>query len=97
MSDIFVLPSMALTPTFTRTQDQQENNLKGQMLQTGLFKGFKRSLCQLVQHQGEVPGGDAPPPFRSVSVEAIQEVSEIFIFTDIDIGIFPSLSVMADL
>ena len=24
--------------------------------------------CQLVQHQGEVPGGDAPPTHRSVSV-----------------------------
>ena len=24
--------------------------------------------CQLVQHQGEVPGGDAPATLRSVSV-----------------------------
>ena len=24
--------------------------------------------CQLVQHQGEVPGGDDPPSLRSVSV-----------------------------
>ena len=24
--------------------------------------------CQLVQHQGEVPGGDAPPTLKPVSV-----------------------------
>ena len=54
------------------------------MLQKGLLKGFKLSLCQLVQHQGRVPRGDAPQTLRSVSVEAIQETSEIFIFADID-------------
>ena len=37
-----------------------------------------------MQKQGEVPGGDAPPTYKSVSVEAIQETSEIFIFADID-------------
>ena len=84
MSDISVLPSMNLTPPFTRTQGQQENSLEGQILQRDLFKGFKRSLCQLVQYQGEVPGGDVPPTFRSVSVEAIRETSEIFILADID-------------
>ena len=58
MSDIVILlPSMDLTPAFARTQDQKENSLEGQMLQRGLFKGLKWSLCQLVQHQGEVPGG----------------------------------------
>ena len=41
--------------------------------------------CQLVQkNQGEVPGGGSPPAFGSVSVEAIQETSEIFILTNID-------------
>ena len=83
MSAIFVLPSMDLTPAFTRTQGQKENSLEGQMLQRGLFKGFKGSLCQLVQHQGKVPGGDAPLTVRSIYVETIQETSEIFIFADI--------------
>ena len=86
MSDIFVLLSMDLTPVFTRTQDQT-NCLEGQLLQGGLFKRFKVSLCQLVQHQGEVPGGDASPNLRSVSVETIQETNEILIFTDINGGI----------
>ena len=84
MSDISVLPSMDLTPAFTRTQGQQEISLEGQMLQRGIFKGFKGTLCQLVQYQGEVAGGDAPLTLKSVSVEAIQETSEIFIFADID-------------
>ena len=84
MPDIFVLSSMDLTPAFTRTQGQEENSLEGQMLQRGIFKGFKRSLCQLVHHQGEVRGGYAPPTLRSVSVEIIQETSEILIFADID-------------
>ena len=53
------------------------------MLQGGLFNGFKGSLCELVQHQRKVPGGDAPPTLGSVSLETIQETSEILIFTDI--------------
>ena len=46
-------------------------------------------------NQGEVPGGDSPLAFGSVSVEAIQETSEIFILADM--GELPSLSAMADL
>ena len=87
MSDILVLPSMDLIPAFARTQGQKENSLEGQMLQSGLFKGLKWSLCQLVQNQGEVPGGYAPPTLRSISVETIQERSEIFIFADINRGV----------
>ena len=34
--------------------------------------------------QGKVPGGDALPTLWSVSVEAIQETSEIQIFADIN-------------
>ena len=36
-----------------------------------------------VEHQREVPGGDAPPALGSVSMETIQETSEILIFADI--------------
>ena len=96
MSDVLVLPSMDLTPAFARIQRQEENSLEGQMLQGGLFHWFEWSLCQVVKHQGQVPGGDAPLTFRSVSMESIQEMSEIFIFADI-MGELPSLSTMADL
>ena len=37
-----------------------------------------------MQHQREVPGGDAPPALGSVSNETIQETSEILIFADIN-------------
>ena len=77
MSDVLVLPSMDLTRAFARTQGLEENSLEGQMLKGSLFNGFKWSLYQLVQHQGEVPGGDTPPSFGSVSVETILEMSEI--------------------
>ena len=38
----------------------------------------------MVQNQGEVPGGDSPPAFGSVSVETIQETSQIFVLADIN-------------
>ena len=82
MPNLSVLRSMHPTSTLVRPQGQEENYLEGQMLQRGFFNWFKRSLCQLVQNQGEVPGGDFPPAFGSVSVEIIQEMSEIFIFAD---------------
>ena len=73
---------MDLTLTFARPQGQEENSLGSQILQIGLFNPFEWSLCQLVQHQGEVSGGDAPPRFGSVSMETVQETSEILIFAE---------------
>ena len=40
-----------------------------------------------MKHQRKVPGGDAPPALGSVSMETVQETSEIFIFADINGGI----------
>ena len=40
-----------------------------------------------MQHQGEVAGGFAPLSLRSVPVETAQEMSEIFIFADINEGV----------
>ena len=40
-----------------------------------------------MKYQGKVPGGDAPPAFGSVSMETVQETSEILIFADINSGI----------
>ena len=57
--------------------------MKVKMFQRCLFYWFEGSLCQLVQDQGQVPGRDSHMTFGSVSVEAIQETREIFIFTDI--------------
>ena len=78
---------MDLTPAFARTKGQQEDSLESQVFQGGLFKGFKGSLCQLVQYQGKVPGWYAPPTLGSVSMESIQDVGEILIFADINDGI----------
>ena len=75
---------MYLTSTLAGPKGQEENCLEDQMLQTGLFNWFKRSLCQLVKDQGEVPGGDFSLAFGSVSVETIQETSEIFIFAGVN-------------
>ena len=103
MSNVFVLPSMYLTSTLARPKGQEENCLEGQMLQRGLLNWFKWRLCQLVQNQGEVPGGNSPPAFGSVSLETIQETSfcgnylgDKFSSLLILMGEFPSLSAMAD-
>ena len=48
------------------------------------FNWFKLNLVSWCKNQGEAPGGGSPPAFGSVSVEAIQETSEIFILTNID-------------
>ena len=37
-----------------------------------------------MQNQVKVPGGDSPLSFGSVSVESIQEMSEIFVLADIN-------------
>ena len=52
------------------------------MLMVRCFKeaygsGFRKSLCQLVQDQGKVPRGNESATLRSVSMENIQEMSEI--------------------
>ena len=60
------------------------------------FNWFKMNLVSWCKNQGEVPGRGYPPAFGSVSVEAIQETSEIFILTNID-GQISRLSAMADL
>ena len=51
---------------------------------------------QLVHYHRKVPRGYAPPTLGSVSVEAIQGTSEIFIFADIN-GEVSQLVRMADL
>ena len=56
------------------------------------FNWLKMNLVTWCKNQEEVPGGDSPPAFGSVSVEAIQEKSEIFILTDIDGQIFQTIS-----
>ena len=40
-----------------------------------------------MKYQRKVLGGDAPPALGSVSMETVQETSEIFILADINGGI----------
>ena len=75
---------MNLTSAFAGPKGPEEYRLEGQMLKGGLLDWFKQSLIQLVQDQWEVPGGYAPPAFGFVSVEAIQETSEIFVLADVE-------------
>ena len=56
------------------------------------YNWFKMNLVSWCKNQGEVPGGGSPPAFGSVSVEAIQGTSEIFILTNIDGQIFQTIS-----
>ena len=71
------LPSMYLTSTLARPQGQEENCLEGKCFKEA-YNWFKMNLVNWCKNQGEVPGGGSPPVFGSVSVEAIQETSEIF-------------------
>ena len=63
---------------------KEEDSVESQMLQEGLFKGFKGSLCELVKNQEKAPGGDVSATHMSVSMESIQEMSEIFVLADIN-------------
>ena len=47
-------------------------------------KGFKENLCEQVKCERKVSRGDASEALRSLSMETIQEVSEIFVLADID-------------
>ena len=80
---------MNLTPALARTQNQEEDSFEGEMLQGGLFKGFKRSLSELVEYQRNVQRRDASAILRSVSMETIQETSEIMVLIDIAINGIP--------
>ena len=68
---------------------------EGQMLQGSPFKGFKGSLCKLVQDQGKVPRGNVSVTLRPVFVEIIQGVRFSSLLTLM--GEFSSLFAMADL
>ena len=85
------LPSMYLTSTLARPQGQEENCLEGKCFKEA-YNWFKMNLVNWCKNQGEVPGGGSPPAFGSVSVEAIQETSEIFILTNIDGQISQTIS-----
>ena len=88
---------MNLTAAFARTQAKEKDILEGQVLQGGLFKGFKGSLCELVKYQRKVLEGMPLRPY----VYGIYPVDEIFamIFSSLQTLMreFPSLSANADL
>ena len=66
------------------------------MFQGGLSEGLKRGLGKLMQHQGEVPGGNSPTPFWSISMKTVQQAIQVFIPADIQGGIAQFVA-MADL
>ena len=68
MSDVFLLPSMDLTPVFSRTQGQEEDTLEGQCFKEASLRGSNGAV-PIGATPGGVPGGDAPPTLRSVSVK----------------------------
>ena len=67
MPDVFLLPRKNLTPVFARTQGQEENSLEGQCFKEASLRGSNGAL-PIDATPGEVPGGNAPPTLRSVSV-----------------------------
>ena len=73
MSDVIVEHSMDLTPAFATTQNLKEVRC----FKKASFKGLKESLCDLVKNQRKVPRENASKIIRSISVETIQEMSEI--------------------
>ena len=83
MSDVLVLSSMDLTPAFATPKGQDENSFEAQLLQ----RGFKSVQIEPLS-AGSKPGKGSRRGFPSalsvlsVSVETIQETSEIFIFAD---------------
>ena len=85
------LPSMYLTSTLADPRAKKKTALKVKCFKEA-YNWFKMNLVSWCKNQGEVPGGGSPPAFGSVSVEAIQETSEIFILTNIDGQIFQAIS-----
>ena len=73
---------MDLTPVFAQTQAQKKYSHEGQCFKEDPLL-VQMEPCQLLQHQGELPAGDAPPTLRSVSIGTVQEMSEILMFADI--------------
>ena len=81
MSDILVLPSMDLTPAFTRTQGQQEDSLEGQREVS--LRGSNGAFVSWCKTRGRFQEGMPLRPL-GLSLETIQETSEIFMFADIN-------------
>ena len=69
---------------YRQNRSQSVHLLGGASYQEASSKGSKVAFCQLVQDQGQVPRGHAPPAFGPFSVKTIQETSEILIFAEIN-------------
>ena len=80
-------PGMNLTSSFARPQGKKEDRLKGKMFKGSLSKGLKRRFRELMKNQGKVPGRHAPPTFRLVPMETVQEPGKILILTNVYLAI----------
>ena len=89
---------MYLTSVIARPKGQEENSLESQMLQGGLFNWFKLNLCQLVQQQGVVRGGDTIPlHLLDLFLWKISKRQVRFSSLQTLMGEFPNFSAMAGL
>ena len=58
--------------------------LKVKYFKEASLRVTKGALCELVKKQRKVLRGNAPLTVRSVSIETIQQMSEIFVVADIN-------------
>ena len=63
-----------------------EDGLKSKVLKRSLPKRLKRGLSKLVEDQGKVSRGNTLPTFRLIPMKTVQQLSQIFIFADVDLG-----------
>ena len=75
-------PSMYFTPMVPWHQSEEKNCFEDKVLQWRFLQGLKRSLSQLVQHQGQVLGKDSPTSLGTIPVKTLQEMNEIFILSN---------------
>ena len=82
----FVLSSMNLTSAFARPKGQEEYRLEDQMLQgkEASLIGSNGALFSWCKTSERFQEGMPHPAFGSVSVETIQETSEIVVLADVE-------------
>ena len=78
---------MDFTPAFHKNQSQEEHSLEGEVLNGSIPQGLKRSLGQLMQHEGKIPRRNASAALWPVSMETIQETCKALMLADLDWGI----------
>ena len=81
MSDVLVLPSMDLL-RLSDPRAKRKTVLKVKCFKKASLIGMNGAFVSWCNIQGEVPGGDACLTLWSISMETVQETSEILILAD---------------